>query len=129
MRESNRILAIHPEVILVSLHGDTVWHPLTTSACHEHTIQIITVEGELKPLVTPNVGEIGQAAIGASQERANRRVGAEGGANTPTQAFRTGSGGQAFQGDVTQRLQYFLEQFLDLVFVPAGSLHRTLQGH
>lgn len=40
IRESKMILAIHPEVIMVSLRGDTGWHPLVKSACHEHTIQI-----------------------------------------------------------------------------------------
>src|SRR5262249_55012917 len=42
----------------------------------------------------------------------------EGGANMPTQAMRTGSGVQAFQGDLTERIQYFMEQFIDLVFIP-----------
>lgn len=80
--------------------------------------KVITVEGELKPLVTPDVSETAQNAIEASSMRAARRVGADGGTNMPTQAMRTGSGVQAFQGDVTERIQYFMEQFIDLVFIP-----------
>jgi hypothetical protein len=80
--------------------------------------KVITTEGELKPLVTPSVSQEAMGAIAASEERSNRRVGAEGGTNIPNQALRTGSGVQAFQGDVTQRIQYFLEIFIDLVFVP-----------
>lgn len=80
--------------------------------------KVVTTEGELKPLVTPSVSQEAMGAIEASEVRSNRRVGAEGGSNTPTQALRTGSGVQAFQGDVTQRLQYFLEIYIDLLFVP-----------
>jgi hypothetical protein len=80
--------------------------------------RVVTVESELKPLVVPDVSSTAQEAIEASQGRAYRRVGAEGGSIMPTQALRTGTGVQAFQGDMTQRMQYFMEQFLNLVFVP-----------
>ena len=80
--------------------------------------KVITTEGELKPLVVPDVSATAQGAIEASQMRSMKRVGAEGGSNMPTEAMRTGSGVQAFQGDITQRLQYFMEQYIDLVFVP-----------
>jgi hypothetical protein len=80
--------------------------------------KVITTEGELKPLVVPDVSGTAQTAIEASQLRSMKRVGAEGGSNMPTEAMRTGSGVQAFQGDITQRLQYFMEQYIDLVFVP-----------
>jgi hypothetical protein len=80
--------------------------------------RVITTEAELKPLIVPDLGETAINAIEASQMRANRRVGAEGGPNMPTQAMRTGSGVQAFQADFTERAQYFMEQFLDLVFIP-----------
>jgi hypothetical protein len=80
--------------------------------------RVVTVEGELKPLVTTDVSETASNAIESSSNRAFKRVGAEGGTNMPTQAMRTGSGVQAFQGDITQRLQYFLEQYIDLVFLP-----------
>ena len=80
--------------------------------------KVITVEGELKPLVATDVSETAGNAIEASQLRAMKRVGAEGGSNMPASAMRTGSGVQAFQGDITQRLQYFMEQYIDLVFVP-----------
>lgn len=80
--------------------------------------KVITVEGELKPLITTDVSETAANALEASTMRAMKRVGAEGGSNMPTAAMRTGSGVQAFQGDITQRLQYFMEQYIDLVFVP-----------
>lgn len=80
--------------------------------------RVVTTESELKPLVVPDVSNTAETAIEASQQRAFRRIGAEGGTNMPSQALRTGSGVQAFQGDITQRLQYFMEQFLNLVFVP-----------
>lgn len=80
--------------------------------------RVVTTESELKPLVVPDVSNTAETAIEASQQRAFRRIGAEGGTNMPSQALRTGSGVQAFQGDITQRLQYFMEQFLNLVFIP-----------
>jgi hypothetical protein len=80
--------------------------------------KVVTVDGELKPLVTPDVSATAQTAIEASSVRAARRVGAEGGSNLPTPAMRTGSGVQAFQGDIIQRFQYFMEQYIDLVFIP-----------
>lgn len=80
--------------------------------------KVVTTDGELKPLVTSDVSETAERALEASSTRAYRRIGAEGGGNMPTQAMRTGSGVQAFQGDITQRMQYFMEQFLDLVVIP-----------
>ncbi len=80
--------------------------------------KVVTVEGELKPLVTTDVSETAERAIEASSNRAYRRIGAEGATNAPTQALRTGSGVQAFQTDITQGLQYFMEQYVDLVFIP-----------
>ena len=80
--------------------------------------KVVTVEGELKPLVVTDVSSTAAEAIESSSNRAMQRVGANGGSNMPTQAMRTGSGVQAFQGDITQRLQYFMEQYIDLVFIP-----------
>src|SRR6185437_4635664 len=80
--------------------------------------KVTTVESELKPLVVEDLTETVQANMEASQQRAYRRIGAVGGTNMPTQAMRTGSGVQTFQGDESQGAQYFMEQFFDLVFVP-----------
>lgn len=80
--------------------------------------KVVTVEGELKPLVATDVSETANNALAASSERANKRVGAEGGSGLSTSQLRTGSGVQAVQGDVTQRLQYFMESYIDLVFIP-----------
>lgn len=80
--------------------------------------RVVSTESELKPLVIPDVSGTAETAMEASSLRAYRRIGADGGTQMPKQAMRTGSGVQAFQGDITQRLQYFMEQFLNLVFIP-----------
>jgi hypothetical protein len=58
-------------------------------------------------------------AINSSEVRASRRVGSNYGPEMPTQAMRTAEGVQAFTSGVQVRLQYFIEQFADLVFIPA----------
>jgi hypothetical protein len=80
--------------------------------------KVITEAGELKPLVTPDVTAPAMNAVATSEERAAKRVAANGGANMPDQALRTGTGVQALQGDVVQRLQYFLEIFIDMIYIP-----------
>lgn len=80
--------------------------------------KVINETGELKPLVTPSITTEAMNAIGNSEERATRRVGANGGSALPNQALRTAEGVQSITGDVTQRLQYFLEIFSEMVFVP-----------
>ncbi len=80
--------------------------------------KVITVEGELKPLIVTDVSLTIQNALAASDQRVARRIGSEGSTNMPTQAMRTGSGVQAFQGADTEASQYFMECFTDLVFIP-----------
>jgi hypothetical protein len=80
--------------------------------------KVITEAGELKPLVVPDVSQIAENAIQGSETRANRRVGSNGGSDMPTQALRTAQGVNAFQSDITNRLQYFIEIFSNLVFLP-----------
>jgi hypothetical protein len=80
--------------------------------------KVINEAGELKPLVTTSVTTEAMEAILSSEQRSARRVGANAGSAMPTQAFRTAEGISAFTGDVVQRLQYFLEIFINLVFVP-----------
>lgn len=80
--------------------------------------KVITESGELKPLITPDVSGPAMAAIETSENRAAKRVGANTGANLPNQALRTGTGVNALTGDVIQRLQYFLEIFINLVYIP-----------
>ena len=53
-----------------------------------------------------------------SDARANEKVGSNGGSNMPNGAMRTAEGVQAFASDVIQRLQYFLEIFIDLIYIP-----------
>jgi hypothetical protein len=80
---------------------------------------VINENGELKPLPIPSVTTEALNAVSASEARATRRVGANGGDNMPTQAMRTAEGVQAFTSGLTQSLEYFIEIFSDLVFIPA----------
>jgi hypothetical protein len=80
--------------------------------------KVITQNGELKPLIVPDVTRPAMEAIASSDLRANEKVGANGGANMPNSAMRTAEGVNAFAGDVIQKLQYFLEQFINLVYLP-----------
>jgi hypothetical protein len=80
--------------------------------------KVITESGELKPLIVPSVSGEAQSAINASEQRAAKRIGSQGGADMPTQALRTASGIQSYQGNATERLQYLLEIFIAMVFVP-----------
>lgn len=80
--------------------------------------KVITESGELKPLITPDISKPAMVAIEASDQRASEKVGSNGGSNMPNQAMRTAEGVQAFAGDVITRLQYFLEQYIDLVYLP-----------
>jgi hypothetical protein len=80
--------------------------------------RVITESGELKPLVVPDITKPAMEAIAASDQRAFEKVGANGGSNMPNAAMRTAEGVQAFAGDVLQRLQYFLETFINLVYLP-----------
>lgn len=76
-------------------------------------------EEELTPVPMENVFEAALEAINSSEVRASRRVGSNYGPEMPTQAMRTAEGVQAFTSGVQVRLQYFIEQFADMVFVPA----------
>ncbi len=80
--------------------------------------KVITESGELKPLITPDITKPAMEAIVTSQSRADEKVGTNGGSNMPNSAMRTAEGVNAFAGDVVQRLQYFLEQFINLVYLP-----------
>lgn len=81
--------------------------------------QVVNENGELKPLPVPSITTEAMNAVQNSEARANRRVGAIGGDNIPTQALRTAQGVQAFTSNLTQKLEYFIETFSDLVFIPA----------
>lgn len=73
---------------------------------------------ELKPLVVPSISGEALNAIQSSEARVSRRVGLDSTA-VPTQALRTGTGVQSFQASIAGKLQYFVEIFADLVFIPA----------
>jgi hypothetical protein len=80
--------------------------------------RVINESGELKPLVVPDVSKTGLEFIAQSDQRAMAKVGAQGGADMSTGTARTAQGVQAFAGDTVQGLQYFLEIFIDLVYLP-----------
>jgi hypothetical protein len=76
-------------------------------------------EEEMVPLSMESISQEALTALGASESRASRRVGANYGPEMPTQAMRTAEGVQAFTSGVQIRLQYFIEMFANLVFIPA----------
>lgn len=80
--------------------------------------KVITESGELKPLVVPDVSKPALESVQASQMRADEKVSANGGSNMPNSAMRTAQGVQAFASDVIVRLQYWLETFVNLVYIP-----------
>jgi hypothetical protein len=91
----------------------------TTAQNVKITTGKIVTGPELKPIPVPDLGPSALSILQTSEIRAGRRVGANGGDNMPTQAMRTAEGVQQFGQDVVNKLQYFIEIFSDLVFVPA----------
>jgi hypothetical protein len=80
--------------------------------------KVITESGELKPLIVPDVTKPAMETIAASDARAREKVGANGGSDMSTGQARTAKGVDAFAGDIIQRLQYFLEIFINLIYLP-----------
>lgn len=81
--------------------------------------KVINESGEMIPLPVPSVTKEAEEAIANSEQRATRRVGANGGDNVPTQALRTAEGVNSFNQSIVEKLQYEIELFSDLVFIPA----------
>lgn len=81
--------------------------------------KIINESGELTPLSVASVTQEAQLAIASSESRAARRVGANGGDNMPTQALRTAEGVNSFNQGIVDKLQYAIEIFAGMVFIPA----------
>jgi hypothetical protein len=74
---------------------------------------------KLTPIPVPDLGPAAMNLLQTSENRAARRVGANGGSDMPTQAMRTAEGVNAFGQDVVNKTQYFIEIFSELVFIPA----------
>jgi hypothetical protein len=74
--------------------------------------------GGLEPVPVPYPSIDALNVVALADTRAHRRVGANSGPDMPTQAMRTAEGVQAFTSGIQTRLQYFVEQFADLVFLP-----------
>jgi hypothetical protein len=80
--------------------------------------RVINDDGELAPLVIQSVTQEALQAIQSSEARARKRVGANFGADMPNQAMRTAEGVQQFTASAQTQVQYFIEQFAELVFNP-----------
>lgn len=74
--------------------------------------------GEFKAMSVSAPTAETMTAIQSSQDRAFKRVGANGGSNVMPQTLRTGAGVSSVMDEVTTRLQYFLNIFINLVFIP-----------
>lgn len=91
----------------------------TTSQQVKVTTGKILTGTKLTPIPVPDLGPAAMNLLQTSEARAARRVGANGGSDMPTQAMRTAEGVTAFGQDVVNKMQYFLEIFSGLVFIPA----------
>lgn len=80
--------------------------------------KILNESGELVPLAVPSVTGEATAAVQASELRSDRLVGANSADSMPTQALRTSAGVQAFNSSTVDRLQYVIENFGDMIFIP-----------
>lgn len=108
----------------LSLTLDPMWHRKKGLTPRTQPIEtspggVTNDDGELAPLPMQNITDQALIAIQGSEARSRRRVGANFGAEMPTQAMRTAEGVHEFTAGIQVRLQYFVENFSDLVFIPA----------
>lgn len=80
--------------------------------------KVVNDDGDLEQLKMDAKTQESLTALEATESRAARRVGANGGDGMPNQAMRTAEGVQAFSSGVQTRLQYFIDIWADLVFIP-----------
>jgi len=80
---------------------------------------VVNDDGDLTPLPIQNITDQAMLAVQSSEARSRRRVGANFGSDMPTQAMRTAEGVHEFTAGLQVKLQYFVENFSDLVFLPA----------
>jgi hypothetical protein len=90
----------------------------TTAQNVKVTAGKILTGSKLTPIPIPDVGPQALNVLQTSEDRAARRVGANGGSNMPTQALRTAEGVQSFGQDVVDKLQNFIEKYCEKVFIP-----------
>jgi hypothetical protein len=81
--------------------------------------KVINETGELIPLEVASVTKEALEAIESSEARLAKRIGSNGGDNMPTQAMRTAEGVNSFNQGVVDKLQYCIEIFADMIFIPA----------
>lgn len=80
--------------------------------------RVINETAELKPLLQNSVTKEAFDALEHSEMRASRRVGSNGPDEMPTQAMRTAQGVNSFNQEVVGKLQYEIELFAELVYIP-----------
>lgn len=107
----------------LSLYLNPMWHRKKGVGPHTQNIsaspgKVINDDGELNPVQKESVSFEAIQAISTSEERAHRRVGSNSGPEMPTQAMRTAEGVQQFTAGLHVRLQYFVENWANMVFVP-----------
>lgn len=115
--------ALNKWVDSLSLKSNPMWKRKKGVGQQSQNIAVSTGkvvnEDELEVLEFPDISQEIMAAMEASAARAARRVGSNAGPDMPTQAMRTAEGVNAFTSGVQVQLQYFIEAFADLVFIPA----------
>lgn len=107
----------------LSLALQPVWHRKKGVGAMSQNIsvapgKVVNDDGDLAQLPVDAKTQESLTAIEATEARAARRVGANGGEGMPNQAMRTAEGVQAFSAGVQTRLQYFIDIWSDLVFIP-----------
>jgi hypothetical protein len=107
----------------LALYLNPMWHRKKGIGPHTQNIaaapgKVINDDGELEPIQKESVSFEALQAISTSEERAHRRVGSNTGPEMPTQAMRTAEGVQQFTAGLQKRLQYFVDNWATMVFVP-----------
>ena len=107
----------------LNLYLNPMWHRKKGIGPHTQNIsaspgKVINDDGELEPVQKESVSFEALQAISTSEERAHRRVGSNTGSEMPTQAMRTAEGVQQFTAGLQKRLQYFVDNWASMVFVP-----------
>lgn len=107
----------------LSLYLSPMWHRKKGIGPQTQNIssapgKVVNDDGELTPIQKESVSFEAIQAIETSEQRAHRRVGSNTGPEMPTQAMRTAEGVQQFTAGLQKRLQYFVENWANMVFVP-----------
>lgn len=107
----------------LSIALQPVWHRKKGVGAMSQNIavspgKVVNDDGDLAQLPLEGKTQESLAAVDAAEARASRRIGANAGPEMPNQAMRTAEGVNAFTSGVQTRLQYFIDIWADLVFIP-----------